>query len=63
MSNKKRVPAVAVIGSNPLNGIEILKQELKNLKEIQNTPYKADVNMEPVSSNKNLSRDKCFETY
>lgn len=44
--------AVAVIGSNPLNGIEILKQELKNLKEIQNTPYKADVNMEPVSSNK-----------
>lgn len=42
---------MAVIKS-PLQGIELLKEELKHLKKIQESSYKADVNMSPVCSMK-----------
>lgn len=45
---------------NPIEGIDSLRKMLSELNDIHNTPYKADVSMEPVSSNK-ISQETSIE--
>lgn len=45
---------------SPLQGIELLKEELRHLQKIQESSYRADVSMSPVCNNK-ISEETCVE--